>query len=210
MQQRFSLALIAGMAWFALILQFPLMINNTEASGLPTSMLAVNYFSYFTILSNILVAICCTACLLAPHSAAGRFFSKATVQTAIAVYIFIVGLVYNLVLRQIWSPRGWQLVIDNILHVTVPLGFVLYWYFFTPRRQLQWKDLLPWLLFPAAYLTYSLLRGAQVDWYPYPFIHAGQLGYGKVALNALGVLAAILITGSLLIAINRRGATAKS
>ncbi|MBK6825986.1 MAG: Pr6Pr family membrane protein [Chitinophagaceae bacterium] len=62
--------------------------------------------------------------------------------------------------------------------------------------------MLSWLVFPAFYLTYTLIRGALVNWYPYPFVDAGNLGYVKVALNSLAVLAAILITGSVLLTIN--------
>lgn len=204
------MALISAMTWFALALQFRLILNSTALTGLPRSMLAVNFFSYFTILSNILVALCLTLPLLSPSSKAGKFFARTTVQSAIAVYIFIVGLVYNLVLRKIWSPTGWQLLADNLLHVAAPLGYLLYWYFYSPRHQLNWKDLLPWLFFPAAYLAYSLVRGQAVGWYPYPFLHAGQLGYGQVALNSLAVLAAILAAGSILIVINRSGKVHKS
>ena len=195
--------LIAGMAWTALILQFPLMLNNGPATGLSRSMLAVNYFSYFTILSNLLVALSLGISLLFPASSPGAFFSRVRVQSAIAVYIFIVGLVYNLVLRQIWSPSGLQLVIDNLLHVTVPLGYMLFWYFFTDRQLMPWSALLPWLVFPALYLLYSLIRGAFTAWYPYPFLNADKLGYLKVGINASGVLLAFLLTGAGLIALNR-------
>ena len=167
-------------------------------------MLAANFFSYFTILSNLLVAISLSYQLNFPRSKPGQFFSSTSVSTAIAVYIFIVGLVYNLVLRGIWSPTGWQLVADNLLHVAVPLLYILYWYFFSNPEKLPWKSLLSWLVFPAFYLTYTLIRGALVNWYPYPFVDAGNLGYVKVALNSLAVLAAILITGSVLLTINNR------
>lgn len=201
--KKITLALLAAMTWFALVLQFRIILNNGPAGGMPATMQIANFFSYFTILSNIWVAVCCTSCLLLPATSTGKFFSKVTVQSAIAVYIFIVGLVYNLVLRRIWSPTGWQLVADNLLHVAVPVAFVLYWFFFTTRQQLQWKDIFPWLLFPALYLVYSLIRGEATGWYPYPFVDAAKLGYGRVAVNSLGVLAAIIAAGSGIIAINR-------
>ncbi len=203
-QQNIARVILAAISWFAVFLQFRIMINSGEVTGLSKPMLAANFFSYFTILSNLLVAISLSYQLNFPRSKPGQFFNSTSVSTAIAVYIFIVGLVYNLVLRKIWSPTGWQLVADNLLHVAVPLLYVLYWYFFAQREPLGWKSLLSWLIFPALYLSYTLIRGAVINWYPYPFVDAGNLGYVKVALNSLAVLATILITGSVLLVINNR------
>jgi hypothetical protein len=204
-RQQLIMAALSIITWFALVLQFSLSLNTTGTTGFSITKTIINFFSYFTILSNLLVAISLTVLLISPTSKAGSFFSQATSRSAIAVYIFIVGLVYNLVLRNIWVPTGWQLVADNLLHVAVPLLYIIYWYFFTPKKTLYWKNILPWLIFPALYLSYSLLRGNIADWYPYPFIHAGDLGYGKVAVNSLFVLVAIVIVGFAVISINRLG-----
>jgi len=47
---------------------------------------------------------------------------------------------------------------------------------------------LAWLLYPLAYLVYTLIRGAQVDWYPYPFLDVSRHGYGGVLLNCAVML----------------------
>ena len=195
---------IAIIAWFALIAQFYLILQSTGQTGFSTIKTIVNFFSYFTILSNLLVAVCLTTSLLSPSSGLGSFFSKVTVQSAIAVYIFIVGLVYNLVLRGIVTLTGLGWVVDNMLHVVVPVLFVLYWFIYTTKGALHWKNIILWLLFPVFYLTYSLLRGAVVDWYPYPFIHADKLGYTKVLINCLLVALAYLSIGLLFILFNRQ------
>lgn len=197
------MTVIAITAWFALALQLYLMLNRAPSIGLSTTNAVINFFSYFTILSNLLVAKSLTSSLLLPSSLLGNFFSKVSVQSSIAVYIFIVGLVYNLVLRSLWNPEGWQLLADNLLHVAVPLLYVLFWLIFTPKKVLRWKNIFPWLIFPAVYLVYSLLRGAATGWYPYPFINADKLGYGKTAVNSLLVLVAIIVVGTGVIAYNR-------
>lgn len=203
------MAVVAIIAWTALILQFYLILQTTGITGFSTLKTVTNFFSYFTILSNLLVAVCLTTSLLSPTSGAGSFFLKVSVQTAIAVYIFIVGLVYNTVLRGITNPTGLDWIVDNLLHVVVPVLYVLYWLIFTPKKILQWKNLAPWLIFPAVYLVYSLLRGPTVDWYPYPFLHAGKLGYGQVAINSVFVLLAFLLVGLGAIAWNRQGKAAE-
>ena len=189
---------IAVLAWFALGLQLALMLRNAPAIGFSTEATLINFLSYFTILSNLMVAITLTV-------KKDSTFSNVRVQSAIAVYIFIVGLVYNLVLRNIWSPKGWQLVADNLLHVVVPALYIIYWFFFVPQKVLHWKHLFPWLIFPLLYLVYSLIRGDQTGWYPYPFLNTELHGYGKVLLNATFVLIAFLITSLALISINRAG-----
>ncbi len=201
--RKIIIAIIAATAWFALALQLKISMGTTSQTGFSTIKTVTNFFSYFTILSNLLAGISLTVTLLTPASRVGSFFSKIPVQSAIAVYIFIVGLVYNLVLRNIWEPEGWQLVADNLLHVVVPVLYVLYWLFFTPKNILRWTNILPWLIFPAVYLIYSLIRGLVTSWYPYPFIHAGNLGYGKVTINSLFVLIAIVAVSVGAIAFNK-------
>ena len=174
--------------WFAVILQLTILKDTI-----------FNFISYFTILCNLLVAISLTAIISVPQTKFGHYFSLPTVQTGIALNIFIVGLVYNTVLRGIWEPKGWQLVADNLLHVVVPFLYVLYWILCTPKGTLNWKDGLAWAYFPFAYLIYSLIRGHFVGWYPYPFLNVVEFGYPKVFLNAGFVLIAFFLFGSLFI-----------
>lgn len=199
-----SMLLIAGIAWFALALQLYLMLNNAYGKEHPASSTIVNFLSYFTILSNLLVAVSLTAAAIFSSSAKGKFFSRHTTASAIALYIFIVGLVYNLILRNLWKPEGLQLLADNLLHVIVPLTYLAYWFIYTPKRSLTWKDGLAWLWLPLAYLVYSLIRGKATGWYPYPFLNVDSLGYAKVAINCLGMLGTFLVAALGLIAIKRK------
>jgi hypothetical protein len=56
-------------------------------------------------------------------------------------------------------------------------------------------------------LAYSLLRGPLAHWYPYPFLNAPVLGYGRVGVNSGLVLLCFLGVGAALIALNRLGRT---
>jgi hypothetical protein len=183
---------LSVITWFSVTLQLYL----TDGSFF-------NFISYFTILSNILVAISLMASVLFPSTTLGKYFISIKVQSAIALYIFIVGMVYNLVLRGIWSPTGWQLVVDNLLHVAVPILYVLYWLIFVAKGTLNWLDGLAWAYFPLAYLIYSLVRGHFVKWYPYPFLDVSKLGYQKVFINSGFMVLAFVIVGFVLIGINK-------
>ncbi len=162
----------------------------------------IHLASYFTILTNILVAISLTAVLLIPKTAVGRFFSK--IATAIAVYITIVSLVYNLVLRPFWSAKGIFKTNDELLHVVVPILYILNWLFLLPKKGLVWKQLPGWLLFPLGYLFYVIIRGAFMGFYPYFFVDAKSYGYAAVALNSFVLLIVFAVFCALYIFIGRK------
>ena len=185
--------IIAITAWGAVIFQAYL---NKGTIG--------NLFSYFTILTNLLVAISVTFILVLPHTAIGAFFKKPTVLSAIALYIFIVALVYNTVLRGIVTLNGWDFFVDTLLHVVVPILFITYWFLCVAKGKLQFKQGLSWLVFPFAYLIYSLLRGAVYGWYPYPFLNVLKFGYPKVLLNAVVLIVVFLLSSLALIALDKK------
>lgn len=163
----------------------------------------LNYFSYFTTLCNFLIAVSLTFSILIPKSRLGTFFSNLSVQSAIALYIFIVSLVYNTVLRGIVLLTGWQYTLDNMVHVIIPILYIIYWLLFRYREILKWSAVFYWIIFPAIYLIYSMVRGAIIGWYPYPFLNAAKLGYPKVFQNICTMLIVFLFGGLILILITR-------
>ena len=189
---------LAFVTWFALILQLAI-LKDTVA----------NFFSYFTILSNLLVASTLTISVFGATTRLGKMLSQQISKSAIALYILIVGLVYNLVLRGIWAPKGWQLVADNLLHVIVPIAYVIYWIIFTPKNSLTWKNGIAWSYFPLLYLIYSLIRGHFVGWYPYPFLDVAKFGYHQVLINSGFVLLAFIIFALAIIGFNKIGSAKK-
>lgn len=192
---------IAVLAWTGVVLQFYLNTTTWQHLGLSSTIGTIRFFSYFTILTNIIVAICLSFILLKSSSAVGNFFSKPSTQTAIAMYIFVVGVVYNLILRKLWSPQGLQLFVDNILHSIVPLLYLIYWLIFVPKEKLRFIVAVNWLLYPALYFIWVLIFGAFSSFYPYPFIDVNILGYSKMFLHAGVLMIAFLGLGFIAIAI---------
>lgn len=161
------------------------------------------YLGFYTIITNVLVAKALSSAAIGPRNAVLRFYLRPGVQTAIAMSIIIVSAVYNLMLRSLWHPSGWLLVADVIVHDLMPPFYLLYWWLAVPKDGLRWRQVLAWQSYPAAYFLYVLLRGAMNGGYPYPFLDAGALGYVPVLLNAIGMLAAFVAVGLLLIALGR-------
>ncbi|PWB33275.1 hypothetical protein DCO48_09920 [Pseudomonas sp. SDI] len=203
MPPRLWIALGAGLGWAALSIQLYLVLIarwQDQASLLGG---LVNYFSYFTVLSNTLVASVLTYAVCGRESAARRFFLSPSISSAIATSIILVGLTYSLLLRHLWSPQGWQWLADELLHDIMPLLFVGYWWCCVEKGTLRARHLLHWLLYPLVYFVYTLLRGHGIGFYPYPFVDVASLGVARVLLNALAILAVFILIGALLIALDR-------
>ena len=198
-------AISGTLVWLALILQLYLIINVSIERGLGLWVGIARYFGYFTILTNILVALAFTVPLVRPRTRWGQFFSQPNVMSAIAVYIVMVAIPYSLFLRHIWNPQGWQLVVDEILHDVSPILYIVFWVLFVPKAALQWRNLPAWLIYPLAYLIVTLISGAIFKWYPYPFLEVDKLGYPQVFLNAVMLSFAFCIVSAVFIGIARLG-----
>lgn len=186
---RVYLLLLAIAGWFALIVQFYLIIIGRQAS---VTEIIIRYFTFYTILTNLLIAVGCTCILLVPGSGWGRFFSKATTLTAIAVNITIVGATYNIILRFLWQPQGIAWVVDELLHLVIPIAYILFWLIFVPKGRLKWGNIFLWMTYPLAYLALILIRGALSGYYPYPFVDVNTLGYPRTLLNSAGIAVAFI------------------
>jgi hypothetical protein len=195
--------LLALAGWATLVLQFALARADGNVAGQPMWLNISNFFSYFTILTNLLMACSLTAAQINPRSATGAFFSRSTVQTAIAGYMLVVGCIYNVVLAKLWNPQGVHWLADFSLHTLLPILYLVYWVLFVPKGALWLSAPIAWLLYPLAYLLYSLARGAIMDWYPYPFLDAGELGYAFVTRNSIILLGVFLVFFYLLILSDR-------
>jgi hypothetical protein len=205
---RISALVGALLGWFALLLQLYLMLVQSPAGALAMVGTVITYFSFFTILTNLLVALVFTATVFSsgtgrPGTRWGQFFRRPTVQAGAAAYIAIVGIIYRLLLRQLWDPHGMQRVADVILHDVIPVGYVLYWLLFAPRTELRWRDAVGWLAYPGVYAVYVLARGAVSGLYPYPFMDVNVLGYGGVLTQAAVFLLVFLGMGLLVVAVGR-------
>lgn len=194
-------AIFACVGWFAVALQYGVTLaENPDSSA---GELTLNFFSYFTILSNILVALALTAPVVAPNSRLGRWFAGEALHAAMAMYIVVVGVVYHFLLAPTWNPQGLALLGNSLLHYVMPTAFVLDWLLFAPKGRLNWKDPAKWLIFPLVYGGWTLIHGALSGWWPYPFVDVGALGLGRVLLNFIGLLIFFLIVGLTVVAIDR-------
>ena len=187
----------AIIGWYGVITQFYLIIEDRVA---PVPETIFRFFGYFTIDTNILVALCFTFIFLNRKSRLGVFFTKASTITALTVYMIIVGIVYNIILRLTWDPKGLAMIVDEILHVVMPIYLILFWVIVTPTNELKWKNAFAWLIYPLVYMLYAVVLGAITGFYPYNFVNVTRHGYYKTLTNAGLVLFAIFFLSLVLIA----------
>ncbi|WP_086561044.1 Pr6Pr family membrane protein [Streptomyces africanus] len=154
---------------------------------------------YFAIQSNILLAL--VMALSARRAWTARRPLPGAVLGATLLYVVIASLVYHLLLANEASPfsltgeaaaapTGWQAVAHHTLHTLTPIAAVLDWLLLTAPGRLHLRQASTWLLYPLAYLAFSLIRGELLlpgtpDRYLYPFLDVDQDGYKKVLGNAL-------------------------
>jgi hypothetical protein len=187
----------AILGWIALALQYALVL--TGSLGADPFTRSINFFSYFTILTNILAALALTLPWLAPQSQLGKFFARPAVRTAIAAYIIIVMTIVYFVLRHLTDLEGWNFVADLLLHYIMPVLFVIDWLFLVPKQTLKLRDTIYWLVFPIIYLIWTFIHGAFSGFYPYPFLNGAELGNARVLLNEVGLLVIFLVLGAVLV-----------
>lgn len=198
---RKKLAVIfAALGWFAVIGQYCMMLANRVDSVTETN---IRFFSFFTILTNILVALYFSFEVLR-RAPSKSLSSHGGALTALTVYITVVGLGYQILLRHIWDPTGLQRIVDELLHSVIPALVILYWYLYAPKSALRYQQLFVWLLYPLAYLIYVLLRGSFSDFYPYPFINLPALGLTAVLMNSLGFAMVFIALSALFISLGKK------
>lgn len=169
------------LTWAAILTQF----NRHLGAGFS----AVNFASYFTILSNGIAGI---VLLVGAYFGVSKkhppaWFDRA--RGAAALYMAVVGLVFVTLLRNVdlGSLLPW---INTVHHYVMPVAVVAEWLIVPPARPPTTRDMLAFFTFPLAYVTYSLLRGASIGWYPYPFFNPTVVGgYSTVAIYVVCMFA---------------------
>lgn len=153
----------------------------------------VNFFSYFTTLSNLfasIVFIVGAVKILRRSESSPRWEA---VRGASVVYMAFVGIVFNTLL--VGADLGGLLPWTNVVHhMLMPLAVVIDWVLMPPRRRLSTRTAWLWLIVPVVYTVYSVVRGAVTGFYCYPFFNPAAVGgYGGVAAYCAGLLVAFIV-----------------
>ena len=163
----------------------------------------LNFFSYFTNLSNIFAGavLVVEGSLTWRGKAAGPLWDL--LRCISVVCMALVGVVFSALLRDVdlGSLLPW---INTWLHYVMPVAVVADWLLQPPRHAIALQRLGIAVAFPLVYLAYSLIRGAAIDWYAYPFLTPDNGGYGAVLVTCLIIAAGFVLTSLLLIVLGNK------
>ncbi len=183
-------AATAGCALLGVLISAITAANNAHGRFHPAAARAANAFVFFTIQSNLLVAL---ATLLLALKLTRGSTAFAVLRLTGLVAITVTGIVFHVALAQTLDLKSWDAVGNELVHTVVPVMAVVGWLLIGPRSLVNRRTAWLSLIFPVWWLAFTLVRGAIAHWYPYPFVDVTQLGYGGVALNCVWV--AVLFLG---------------
>jgi hypothetical protein len=160
----------------------------------------LDWTTYFTILSNITVAVVLTVLLLRPglftrDNGTGMLWRALRLDTVLM--ITVTGVIYNLMLAE-GGQSGWGLVSNTLLHWVVPLLTVIIWIIAGPRGLIQGRTIPAALVLPLLWAAYALIRGQAVGAYPYPFLDVSSNGLASV-LTFIGLVMVVTVLLSLVL-----------
>ena len=151
---------------------------------------------YFTILTNTGVAIVLLA-------VAQKYRLSGSAAAGLVVSIAMVGIVYHLVLADLYHPVGLAWWADQGLHTAVPVGMTAWWLAFAPK-DIGLRDVPKWLIWPLIYCVYAMIRGQMTGFWSYPFLDIDVLGAARVAVNIIGLVLAFVVLGLVVIGVAHR------
>lgn len=145
----------------------------------------VNFFSFFTVESNIIAVVSLfVSGLYSWRGTQPRWVHY--LRGAATIYMTVTGVTYSLLLRNVEVDTAVPWV-NLVLHYVIPIVMIVDWLIDLPGFRIGVGRAMVWLIYPIAYLAYSLLRGPLVDWYPYPFLDPRPEGYLPVIVTSVGI-----------------------
>jgi len=214
----FWLNLVA--AWFAVGVSFtlnltgyyvdqadpskPTILGNI-ASGIDTPWERLfDWITYFTILSNIVVAVVLTALVARPslftrRDGVGTLWR--TLRLDSVLMIVITGVVYNLLLAT-GGKTGWDLLSNTMLHVVGPLLTLIVWLIAGPRGLITGRIIGLSLILPLVWAAFALTRGQVIGAYPYSFLDVSANGWASVLSFIAVIIVVAVILALILMAID--------
>ena len=175
--------------------------NSGEGEEAPLGTRLVQFFSYFTIQSNLLIMVAAGTLMLRPNRD-GRGWRVLRLDALLG--IVITGLVFDLILAKDVKLTGLAYALTIGFHYISPWGALLGWLLFGPRPRIDWRTIGLAFIWPVAWIAYTFAHGAISGWYPYPFLDAGELGVPVALRNTSLVVLVSLVLALIFKALDRQ------
>jgi hypothetical protein len=206
---------MAALIVYAIVAQLERSIENWHKTGLSVGFGITNFFSFFTIDSNVATIVVCLI-------GAGYAFARRNdprwfnvFRVIVVTYMGVTGIVYNLLLRGVELPQGTTVEWSNeVLHVAACAYIVLDWFIAPGRSPLPWRTLRAIAIFPLVWVVYTMIRAPFTTglnyggkpFYPYPFLNPGLAheGWFSVAFYIVLITVVVLGIGAVFILVSRK------
>lgn len=167
------------------------------------------YFSYFTIQTSLLAIV--TLSVAGWYAWTGRAETRVMniVRLSTVTFTIVVTLVYNMLLRGLPDAVEdggyvWPILPNEILHVWAAVFMLIDWILSSRRINLRIRTIFWVLVFPLAWLVYSIIRGLMVDWWPYWFINPNEpAGVTGMLTYIVGIMLFLLTIAIALLGLQR-------
>lgn len=167
------------------------------------------YFSYFTIQTSLLAIV--TLSVAGWYAWTGRVETRVMniVRLSTVTFTIVVTLVYNMLLRGLPDAVEdggyvWPILPNEILHVWAAVFMLIDWILSSRRINLRIRTIFWVLVFPLAWLVYSIIRGLMVDWWPYWFINPNEpAGVTGMLTYIVGIMLFLLTIAIALLGLQR-------
>jgi hypothetical protein len=198
-------------------------VDRATRDSLDMGLVLANYFSLFTIISTLISAYALIRAGVWDRRNPGKTPEPVSIALPLALAtapMILLGIVYNALLRGLPSDAAasdppfigfLDTYAAEVLHVVLPVYFVVDLLFAHRRRGLRWVNIAVLAAYPLAWLVYTIIRGQFTPdpygvapaWYPYPFLDPNGAGgwasvftYVAVMLVAfVGIAAAVIAIG---------------
>lgn len=198
-------AVTAVVAIAALVLQLVLVLQGgtvlDETDPPSTGVRVYRFFAYFTVESNLLVAVSAATLALDPlRDGRGWRVLRLAAMAAITVTAFV----HFFLLRPLLDLDGANWVADKLLHMVVPLLAVIAWAWVGPRPRASLKEAAYALVWPIAWTAWTLVFAQLNGWVPYPFLDPDEDGWGAVGIACAGITVLFLLLFALYAWLDRK------
>jgi len=187
--RRAAAVAIALVCWVGLAVQFSAIIAQGQSASASLWIM----LRYFTILTNLIVAVVFTGLALGQSA-----FARPSLLGGTTMAIVLVGIVNHLLLRGLLELSGGAMLADTILHYVTPISVVIFWLLLAPKGELTGRNPPQWAAYPFVYLLYALVRGSAEGKFAYPFLDFTQ-GWTQTAVTVSLILLAFLAGGFALV-----------
>ncbi len=163
----------------------------------------INMLGYFTIQSGLLVLFVFVSLLIEQLKGTPGEIISANFRGGALLYIVITSAIYLIMLDPIMEDSGLSRVVLYINHLGTALLLLIDHLITVKAKTYTWSVIPKWLIYPFAYLIFSIVEGLFFCRFRYYFLNFRELGMIGYLLFVLMLTAVFSGVGALIVLINR-------